>query len=90
MISQIPKQVGLQTVNKFVLDMMDNNRRNYPWFQIVKDYAEVRLPGAKVILDGFGPKLGKQCGNLPPREYESIVAIFRQGQKGFCSNWLDP
>jgi len=28
MISQIPKQVGLQTVNKFVLDMMDNNINN--------------------------------------------------------------
>ena len=64
--------------------------RNYPWFKVVKDYAEIRLPGARVILDGFGPKKGKQCGNLPPREYESIVAIFRQGQKGFCSDWLDP
>ena len=32
--------------------------RNYPWFQIVKDYAEIRLPGAKLVLDGFGPKAG--------------------------------
>ena len=64
--------------------------RNYPWFQIVKDYAEIRLPGAKLVLDGFGPKAGKRCGNLPPREYESVIAIFRQNQKGFCSDWLDP
>jgi len=64
--------------------------RHYPWFQIVKDYAEVRLPGARVILNGFGPKAGKQCGNLPPREYESLIVIFRQRQRGFCSNWIDP
>ena len=64
--------------------------RNHDWFSLVKDYAEVRLPGARVILDGFGPKVGKKCGNVPPREYESVVAIFRPGQTGFCSDWLDP
>ena len=55
--------------------------RNYPWFQLVQKHAEIRLPGASVIHDGFGPKKGKQCGNLPPREYESIVAIFRARAK---------
>jgi hypothetical protein len=64
--------------------------RNYPWFSIVKDYAEVRLPGARVVFDGFGPKAGKKCGNILPSEFESVIAIFRKGQKGFCSNWLDP
>lgn len=64
--------------------------RNYPWFATVKQFAEVRLLGARVILDGFGPKEGKKCGNLPPREYESLIAVFRKDQIGFCGNWLDP
>jgi hypothetical protein len=64
--------------------------RYYDWFRIVKDYAELRLPGARVILDGFGPKTGQKCGNLPPREYESLIAVFRPQQRGFCGDWLEP
>jgi hypothetical protein len=56
--------------------------RRHEWFKLLRDYAEVRLPRDRVILDGFGPKEGKQCGNIPPREYESLIAIFR-GSTGF-------
>jgi len=66
--------------------------KTHDWFwTYVKSYAEVRYPGALVILDGFGPKTGKQCGNIPgPTGYETIIAVFRKDQKGFTSNWIEP
>jgi hypothetical protein len=62
------------------------------WFwRFVKPYAEVRHLGALVILDGFGPKTGKKCGNISgPTGYETIIAIFRKDQKGFTSDWIEP
>lgn len=71
--------------------------RNYAWFNLVKQYAEVRLFGAPLIMKGFGPKEGKCVGNIPfrgngggRREFEFLLAIFRKDQQGFCSDWLDP
>ena len=62
--------------------------RNYPWFELVKKYAEVRLPGKLVIGEGFGAMEGKQVGWR--NEYEYIIAIFRKDQVGHCGDWLDP
>jgi hypothetical protein len=59
--------------------------RYYEWFETVRKYAEVRLPGQQVIGTGFGAMDGKQSGK---RGYEHIIAIFRKGQKGFCGEWL--
>jgi hypothetical protein len=65
--------------------------RNYDWFwDYVKPFAEVRIPGDMVVLEGFGPKTGKQCGNVRgPTDYETIIAIFRKGQTGFLSGWIE-
>jgi hypothetical protein len=66
--------------------------RNYDWFwRYVKPFADIRIPGAMVILDGFGPKSGKQCGNIRgPTDYETIIAVFRKSQTGAISGWIEP
>jgi hypothetical protein len=65
--------------------------RNYDWFwRYVKPFAEVQIPGDMVVLNGFGPKTGKQCGNVRgPTDYETIIAVFRKGQAGFLSGWIE-
>jgi len=67
--------------------------RRYDWFdEIVVKYAEVRHPARKVVCEGFGPKEGKQCGNVtaPNKDYDTILAIFRKDQIGFTSDWVHP
>ena len=66
--------------------------RKYDWFgKFIVPYAEVRLPAVPVVSEGFGPMAGKQCGNTNwYSEYETIVAIFRRGQKGFLGAWIFP
>ena len=65
--------------------------RNYDWFwDYVKPFAEVRIPGDMVVLNGFGPKTGKKCGNVQgPTDYETIIAVFRKDQTGFLSGWIE-
>ena len=60
------------------------------WFKnYVKSYAEVRIPAEKTVFEGFGPQMGKSGGDISGRAgYETIIAIFRQNQKGFLSGWI--
>jgi uncharacterized small protein (DUF1192 family) len=67
--------------------------RSHGWFaEYVKAYAEVRISGAPVVLQGFGPQQGTRCGNVDsPFAYETIIAIFRKGQKGFINGaYMEP
>jgi hypothetical protein len=86
------KYVWEQSQNGCVVVAMLPFWRNYDWFwHFVKPFAEVRIPGAMVVLDGFGPKTGKQCGNVRgPTDYETIITVFRKGQTGFLSSWIEP
>jgi len=65
--------------------------KSYPWFRdFVWAYAEVRQIQGHVVFDGFGPKAKKHAGNIAgPQSFDSIVAIFRPGQKGFSGPYID-
>lgn len=64
--------------------------RKYTWLDdYVYPFGEVLYPTRLVVLKGFGPMKGKQCGNTNwYNEYETVFAIFRKGQRGFCGGWL--
>jgi hypothetical protein len=66
--------------------------RKYHWFsEIVLPHAEVRLGYLPVVGNGFGPMVGRTCGNTGwYNEYETIFAIFRASQQGFLGDWLKP
>jgi phage N-6-adenine-methyltransferase len=65
--------------------------KSYPWFRdIVWTYAEVRQIQGQVVFDGFGLKAGKHAGNIAgPQSFDTIVGIFRPGQKGFSGPYID-
>jgi phage N-6-adenine-methyltransferase len=65
--------------------------KSYPWFRdVVWTYAEVRQIQGQVVFDGFGPKFGKHAGNIAgPQSFDTIVGIFRPGQKGFSGPYID-
>jgi uncharacterized small protein (DUF1192 family) len=65
--------------------------RSHGWLaDWVIPYAEIRLPGASVILQGFGPMRGSRCGNVDSvNAYETIIAVFRKRQRGFISGWIE-
>lgn len=67
--------------------------RSHGWFsEYVKAYAEVRISGAPIILQGFGPQKGTRCGNVDsPFAYDTIIAIFRKKQQGFINaHYMEP
>ena len=65
--------------------------KSYPWFRdFVWTYAEVRQIQGMVVFDGFGRKKGKHAGNIAgSQSFDTIVAIFRPGQKGFSGPYID-
>jgi hypothetical protein len=43
-----------------------------------------------VVFDGFGQKKGKHAGNIAgSQSFDTIVGIFRPGQKGFSGPYID-
>ena len=65
--------------------------KSYPWFRdYVWAYAEVRQIQGMVVFDGFGRKKSKHAGNIAgSQSFDTIVAIFRPGQKGFSGPYID-
>ena len=59
------------------------------WFQIVKGSCRGSASGGPSHPQRFGPKAGKQCGNLPPENLKASWQFSARDEKGFCSNWLD-
>jgi phage N-6-adenine-methyltransferase len=65
--------------------------KSYSWFRdYVWAFCEMRQIQGPVVFDGFGPKAKKHAGNIAgPQSFDTIVAIFRPGQKGFSGQYID-
>ena len=65
--------------------------KSYPWYRnYVNEYAEVRQIQGTVVFNGFGEKKGKHAGNVRgPQSFDTVIAIFRPGQKGFSGPYVD-
>jgi len=65
--------------------------KSYAWYRnYVNEYAEVRQIQGPVVFNGFGVKAGKHAGNVRgPQSLDTVIAIFRAGQKGFSGPYVD-
>jgi len=64
--------------------------KSYDWFRyVVIPFAEIRQIQGNVIYSGYGNQKGKCAGNRGSRPFDSIVAVFRKGQRGFNGWYVD-
>jgi phage N-6-adenine-methyltransferase len=63
--------------------------KSYPWFRdVVWKHAEVRMIWGPTIYSGFGPQAGKCAGNRGRSRFDSLVAVFRKGQKAKIGEYV--
>jgi site-specific DNA-methyltransferase (adenine-specific) len=64
--------------------------KSYSWFRyVVIPFAEIRQIQGLVIYPGYGNQKGKCAGNRGGRPFDSVVAVFRKGQRGFNGAYVD-